>query len=111
MRLQDYTDYQKHMQLMKHSRVSQNERTHLNHYKRVHDLLKSYSKRNSLIEFRKHALTAQTKHNYQLELDRIRGELSRKLIPATTREMLLAREKKNKLYELGAKAINHIDEL
>ena len=108
MRIQDYNDYQKQMQLMKHSRVSQNERTHLNHYKRVHDLLKSYSTRAGLIEFRKHALTQQKKHNYQLELDRIRGELSRKLIPARTKAMLLEREQK--LYELGAKAINHIED-
>ena len=69
------------MQLMKHSRVSQHERQHLNHYKRVHDVLKSYSTRHALVEFRKHALNQQTKHNYQLELDRIRGELSRTLIP------------------------------
>ena len=106
MSIQDYNDYHKHMQLMKHSRVSKNERRHLNHYKRVHDLLKSYSDRQALIEFRRNALIQQNKHNYQLELDRIRGELSRKLIPATTKHRLLEREKQ--LYELGAKAINHI---
>ena len=83
-----------------------NNRSYPEHAERVHKLLDAYKTRKSSTQFRHKALLTQKKHNYKLEYDRIRGELSQHLIPAETREHLIHR--KIKLMELGAKAVNHI---
>ena len=85
-----------------------NNRKYAGHAVRVQKLLDAYQTRTPSLEFRHKALLSQKKHNYQLEYDKIRGELSRKLLPGESREHLLHR--KVKLAELGAKAINHIPE-
>ena len=79
---------------------------YINNHKRVQKILDAYHTRSALVEFRKKALDHQNKLNYQLEYDRIRGELARSRIPATTVAKL--RKRKNELIALGAKAVNKI---
>ena len=83
-----------------------NNRSYPEHAERVHQLLDAYKTRKSSTQARHKALLTQKKHNYKLEYDRIRGELSRTLLHGESREHLIHR--KIRLMELGEKAINHI---
>lgn len=103
----DYSDYKKRMVMMSNSRVHGNTRKYLEHAKREQKVLDAYHTRHASLEFRKKALQHQKKSNYQLEYDRIRGELTKSVLPSHTVEHLKEREKH--LKELGAKAINNLD--
>ena len=88
----DYSDHQKHLELMHKSRVNSNNTKYLNHMDRAQKVLDAHYTRQASKQFRHKALLNQKKFNWQLKYDRIRGELRHKTIPNTTREMLVKRE-------------------
>ena len=52
------------------------------YFKNLKDTLDARQSKVASLEFRKKLLGAQQKLNYNMELDRLRGELSRKTVPA-----------------------------
>ena len=91
------------------SRTHVNVRKYIGHHQRLQKALDAYDTRHASVEFRRKALLAQKKHNYQLEYDRIRGLLGNaKLIPMTT--VVQLRKREAQLKDLGAKAINGIQD-
>jgi hypothetical protein len=104
----EYSDHQKRLELLHKSRVNSNNTRYLNHIEKAQKILDAHYTRQASKAFRHKALLNQKKLNWQIEYDRIRGELSRRTIPSTTREMLVKREQQ--LKQLGAKAINKIPE-
>ena len=107
-KMADSTDHRKRLELMHKSRVNSNNTRYLKHVEKAQKLLDAHYTRQASKEFRHKALLNQKKLNWQIEYDRIRGELSRRNIPGVTREMLVKREQQFK--QLGAKAINRIPE-
>ena len=87
----------------------QNVRKYLAHHKRVKDLLDAHKTRAASVEFRTNVLHHQRKQNYQLEYDRIRGDIATSIIPSETIFRLKRREQE--LQKLGAKANNIINDI
>jgi hypothetical protein len=85
-----------------------NYRKYIHHYEQLQKLLDAYKTRQASLQFRHNVLKHQRKNNYQLEYDRIRGVLGSNLIPNTTKERI--RERLQELQQLGAKAVNRIED-
>ena len=79
----------------------------LAYFNRVRDDLKAHKAKSENILLRKKILDNQTKNNYQLEYDRIRGDLEAgSIMNGRTRRHL--EDRKRELERLGATAINAI---
>lgn len=89
-----------------HGRTYGNVTSNTERLKQLQKLLDAYKTRASLVEFRQNVLRTQKRNNYQLEYDRIRGELASSIVPNVTKAFLKERQKQ--LLKLGAQAINKI---
>jgi hypothetical protein len=80
----------------------------INYFKNLKDQLEAHRSKQSSILFRKKLLENQNKHNYALELHRIRGYLSQNetRFPVGTVKRLKEREKE--LNKLGAQIADEI---
>ena len=78
----------------------------LHYFERVKDQMEKHELRAKSIQFRRNLLERQRVANYTNELDRVRGELSKSVLPGQTRLLLAQREKH--LRALGAQATGGI---
>ena len=91
----------------KHTLYDNAIKARLDYYKRLKDELEAHKSKAENILLRKKMLDAQRKHNYQLEYDRIRGDLlTNSIIPRTRKHL---EKRKLELQALGAKAIDGIN--
>ena len=78
----------------------------LHYFERIKDQMEKHEFRAKSIQFRRNLLERQRVANYTNELDRVRGELSRSVLPGETRRGLTKRAKQLKI--LGAQATSSI---
>ena len=78
----------------------------LRYFELVKDQMEKHELRAKSIQFRRNLLERQRVANYTNELDRVRGELSKSVLPGQTRLLLAQREKH--LRTLGAQATGGI---
>ena len=76
---------------------------HPAYWRRVKNELEAHNTKAASIAMRKNILDAQKRADYQREFENIRGILSHSSLPYETVKRL--RERKEKLRELGAKAV------
>lgn len=65
----------------------------LDYYKRLRDQLDAVKTKQAQVMFRKHLVDSQSKLNYRMELDRVKGELSKTMLNGVTAERLQRRKK------------------
>jgi hypothetical protein len=88
----------------KHSHRQFMNNASLHQLKNMKDLLEAYNTKTGLMTFRKKLLEDQTKHNYSMEYDKIRGLLENSALPFRTQAELMNR--RDELKKLGAKALS-----
>ena len=81
-------------------------RKNLHYFERVKDQMEKHELKAKSIQFRKNLLERQRVANYTNELDRVRGLLSRTVLPGQTRVGLT--ERARHLRTLGAQATGSI---
>ena len=82
-------------------------KSQLSHYKHVQNLLDAHATKEKSIMFRKNILERQKISNYQNEYDRLRGVLSRTVLPDGMTKRRL-KERQQALEKMGALVIDHI---